>query len=271
VGALRRDAARSGGGLVERRVPATRAAALAALAFAILWLEAGGFGALWRRRLDLVSTALACAAAAPLAFATGDGAIAWLEQRLRERPGDARLLVALGVARAEEGRETEAAHALRAAAVGARDPGDAALAYYDLGVLELSRDRLEAARDAFLDALALAPDDAEARFNLEWTLRALAAAPPAKQKKDEEEQEQDKQRPEPELPDPSQQGGGERPPPGGPRPAPQFDLAAAERFAPELSPDRVERWLDAVADDPSRGLRDAAREQQGRRGGPERW
>jgi len=103
-----------------------------------------------------------------------------LEAHLRNHPGDARALVWLGLARSRRGEGEEALRAF-AAAASARDPDLAALAYYDLGVAALRAGRLETARDAFLDAVALAPDDRRALFNLEWTLEALAergATPP---------------------------------------------------------------------------------------------
>ncbi len=87
--------------------------------------------------------------------------------------------------------------------MGARDPGDAAVAYYDLGVLEAQRRRFDAARDAFLDALALAPDDAQARFNLEWSLRALTQVPaPPEQRRADDDGAENAERPEPKRPDP---------------------------------------------------------------------
>jgi Ca-activated chloride channel family protein len=271
LGALRRDAALASGGTVERRVPASRTAPLAALAFALLALEwVGGPRALVRALRRPRAAAVAAALAAllgPAALAAGEDAIAWLEARLRERPGDAALLVTLGVARAESGRDEESARALRAAAVGAADPRDAALAYYDLGVLELRRERFSEARDAFLDALALAPEDEQARFNLEWALRALERQPPEQRQQSHERGEQ--QQPEP---DPgSEDARAPAPPPQGPLPTPAPRPEAAQRFAPELSPDRVEKWLDAVEDDPSRGLRDSAREGRPRRSERARW
>lgn len=269
VAALRRDAAAASSGTVERRVPALRVLPLAALALLLLALEAmGARPREWRAFLAprrAVAAAAAVLVVASLARASADDdAIAWLEARLRERPGDARLLTALGVARAETGRLDEAARALRAAALRAKDDGDAAIAYYDLGVLELRRERFEAAQAAFFDALALAPDDGEARFNLEWAVRAQAAQPPPGKRADEDSPDE-AERPEPELPDPKAM-----PPPERAQPTPEPDA----RFAPELSPDRVDKWLDAVGDDPARGLRGAAGEGDGRRaasGGLARW
>jgi tetratricopeptide (TPR) repeat protein len=165
------------------------------------------------------------------------------------------------VARAEQGREDEAALALRAAAVGARDRGDAAIAFYDLGVLEVQRKRYEAARDAFLDALALAPEDA--KVDLEWSLRASAGA--AGTRRADDAGAETGERPEPERPDPNEppgarEGKGTTPPSELPKPASAGGAESKRGFAPELSPDRAQQWLDAVTDDPGHALRAAARD-----------
>jgi Ca-activated chloride channel family protein len=271
LGALRRDAARGPGETVARRVPASRVAPLAALAFALLLVEwIGGPRALLaslrpRRRGAIAAGIVALSLAASGLAAEGD-TIARLEVLLRERPGDARLLVALGVARAEQGRDEEAAFALRAAAIGARDPGDAAVAYYDLGVLEVQRKRYAVARDAFLDALALAPEDHQARFNLEWSLHALAeAARESEQRHADAAAQETGERPEPKQPDATQppaprQGDSPPPPSELPRPSTANGAEPGRGFAPELSPDRAQQWLDAIADDPGRALRAIARE-----------
>lgn len=181
-----------------------------------------------------------------------------LEEALRERPGDAALLVALGVARAERGDAEGAAHALRAAALGARDPALAGLAWYDLGVLALDAGRLAVARDAFLESLALAPDDGEARFNLEWTLEALAAEPPPPPASDQGSEEERSQEQEPGAP-----------PPGAPEAdaereevSPQPDAGTPPRYAPELTEEEVERWLDEVDDAAGAALRAAAGDER---------
>src|SRR5262249_53961376 len=143
VAALRRDASSVSGGMVERRVPALRAAPLVAIAVALLAGEAIGLRALARlfaRRRRAALAAAAIAAIASLASATGqDDAVAWLESQVRAHPGEPRWLIALGVARAEADRLDEAQHALRGAAVGATRSEDAAVAYYDLGVVALRR------------------------------------------------------------------------------------------------------------------------------------
>ena len=232
VAALRRDASPLPGQLVERRVDAVRVAPFAALAFALLALEAAG-----RRRAGrhlIVSIAGLALAGAGLPAAEEEiapPALEELEARLRAHPGDARSLLWLGLARAGRGRHDEAARAFAAAALSARDPALAGLAYYDLGVTALARGDLEAARDAFFDAVALAPADRRAVYNLEWTLAALAQRPPE---------------PPPE-PDPAPQ---ER------RPEPREREPADE--PPPLTPEEARRWLEAVGDDPGRALRAAA-------------
>ncbi len=276
VAALRRDAVSVSGGMVERRVPALRAAPLVAIAVALLAGEAIGLRAIARffaRRRRAALAAAAIAAIASLASATGqDDAVAWLESQVRAHPGEPRWLIALGVARAEADRLDEAQHALRGAAVGATRSEDAAVAYYDLGVVALRRQDFAAARDAFLDALALAPEDREARFNLEWALRALASAPPpeASKRAGDDERERD-ERPDPKHPDPSEPPAPRPDQSDSKQPTPRPD--AARGYAPELSPDRVAKWLDSVGDDPRRGMRNAARGTDGRRtrGSVARW
>jgi tetratricopeptide (TPR) repeat protein len=283
---IRRDAGHGPDDTVLRRVPAVRTGPLAALALALLWLEWAGAG---RRRPDAprargerlfarwtqrrarataafaVSVALAYnvarAGAQPpgiaLSPASAARAGAQLESELRARPGDSALLVALGVARAEAGDRDGAVHALRAAAVAARDPALAALAWYDLGVLAIDARVLERARDAFLDALALRPDDEQARFNLEWTLRALRAEPPEPppaggESGDDPSDDETQREPAPsDEPDRATQD---------PADAPQPDdgAPARPRFAPTLGDDEVERWLSRIDDAATQALRAAA-------------
>ena len=258
---------------MARRVAAVHIVPLAALAFLLLWLEAAA------PRLRVAKRApLALAAIALLAGVIGSGdAVSSLEAQLRQRPGDPTLLLALGVARAEAGDHAAAGRALEAAALRAGEPHLASLAYYDLGVLELDRRRYEAARDAFLDALALHPADRRARFNLEWTLRALQAVPP----------------PEP-LARPGEPGADEPEPSPGEepranereRPASDADPTSPSRggdsevadenesWAPTLDEVEVRRWLEAVGDESGLALRRRAREAEANAGsepsGP-RW
>ena len=178
------------------------------------------------------------------------GEVERLEARLRERPRDPELLIRLGVARQERGQSSEAARAFTAAALLARDPALAALAYYDLGVARLEAGRLAEARDAFFDALALAPGDREARFNLEWALRALAAAPPPP---DAAPPPRSERPPEPARAEPDASGDDGAPHPGA---------------APGPSAEELRRWLERVDDDLGHALRSAAREPRGARREP---
>jgi tetratricopeptide (TPR) repeat protein len=176
---------------------------------------------------------------------------------VQERPGDPRLLIELGLARLERGRHPAAERALLAAALSAREPSLAALAYYDLGVAALEQGHLEAARNAFFDALALDPSDRQARFNLELTLIALAKRAPL---------------PVPELREPSQEA--EKPRAERPKPEQSLadeDAAASGERAPGSPPpgeEQRQRWLERVRDDPTHALRAAARAQ--RRASPRR-
>jgi Ca-activated chloride channel family protein len=276
--AVRRDADRTGTGFVERRVPVSRAAPLAALALLLLLVEAGGLGlASWRRWQAgvLVASALLLAGAGPLEEA---------EAHVKGRPDDPLALVAVGIARAEAGDAREAERAFLAAALRARDPRAAALAYYDLGVTALGRGDLEGARDAFLDALALAPDDREARFNLEWTLAALAETPilmmappesdaktppregpgqaPGRAGSEAGEADEAADGEVPQEPQPAEGEAAARP--GETKGAAEGARGAEvgrERAAPapaRLGAKEAARWLEAVRDDPGRALASAA-------------
>jgi tetratricopeptide (TPR) repeat protein len=297
---IRRDAASAPGETVERRVAAVRVAPFAALAFALLAAELA-FGALaaalvgplslpsqaTRRRstLPALSTLLVLLLAAPPRSrgAEPDGhalaGIPALEAAAAREPRDPTLLLRLGLARARAGLGPEAERAFLAAALYARDPGLASLAYFDLGVTALERGALERARDAFLDTLALSPADGEARFNLEWTLRALQEAPPPRGAESPSGAED----PRAGAADDERPGGAEtsteRGARGGQGPHSEPDAGsgaptdnapeAAAGDAPQAAPlDAADtaRWLHAVQDDPGRGLRDAAR----RAGGGER-
>jgi Ca-activated chloride channel family protein len=264
---IRRDARPTPDGWIERRVDVARFGPFAALALALLLLE----GAPRLPRRGSGATTLA----ALLCVAAGSGARAEpldaLEAQVRRRPDDAAALLYLGEARVLSEAPEEAKRAFLAAVVRAGDDETAALAYYDLGVVALQQGDLASARDAFFDAIALAPDDAIAKFNLEWTLRALAAVPP--------------------LPPtgrnrPGPPGREEETAPGEQRQEEKSSTAAEgepergvsaesgdETRDPvaELDPEQARQWLEAVEDDPRRALRSAvgSRGQQPR-GGP-RW
>jgi Ca-activated chloride channel family protein len=254
---LRRDASAVPGALVARRVRAPRVFPLVAAAFGLLLGEALPRPRRPRALVPGVALAtplfvLLLLGAAP-APPFGGGAVGPIEARLRTSPGDPRLLVRLGLARFERGENAAAARAFAAAAVVAADPGVAAIAYYDLGVTALALGDLETARDAFFDALALAPGDREARFNLEWTLEGLATRPPAAPP------------PQPEstpLTSEAEGPAANRPPP----PTEALPTSAAVQVglpadAPPPSEAERARWLSRVDDDPTRSIRTATRRE----------
>lgn len=271
----------AGGGVSVRRVPAVRVAPLAALAFVVLaleWLGAGG-----RLRRGAGTLAVVAAAAATVGAGPGDEPPlpptpepAALEAHLRGHPGDPEALVWLGLARAERGELAEAERAFAAAALLARDPELAALAFDDLGVTALAQGRLERARDAFFAALALDPGRRRAIYNLEWTLAALAARPPEPEEGGGERSEEpgpsepeaprdDESTPESDAPEAGAEIGGER------REDADAARAGSAGAAPELSESEARRWLESAPDDPARALRAAAArvgEARPRREGP---
>jgi len=266
VDEVRRDARAAPDGWIERRVDVTRFGPFAALALLLLLLE--GAPRLPRRGAAAALALLLCCAPGPGAHAEP---LEVLEARVRETPADAAALVRLGAARALSGAPEEAKRAFLAAAVRAGDDEIAALAYYDLGVVALEQGDLESARTAFFDAIALAPDDVIAKFNLEWTLRALEAAPPPPPT--------GRGRSGPPGPEeeaaPGEQSREEESVPGEPERRVSAESTAPDDTphpSPELDPQRARHWLEAVEDDPGRALRSAAAAGRGAqpRRGP-RW
>ena len=249
LAAIRRDAAGAPGAKVLRRVRAAPIVPLAALAFALLLLEGmprrPRLGASRRDAQALAGAAAVLVAAVPAP--AGDDALAStaaLEAQARALPGEPAALIELGAARLARGQRDAASRAFLAAALSTDDAEAAGVAYFDLGVAALESGDYPAARDAFLDALALLPGDARARFNLEWTLQALEQhAPVANPEPPEAEDQPPKPAPAPPL---------EQPEPDAPR-----DEAQPE--PPPLSPEEQQRWLARVQDDPGRALRAAAR------------
>ena len=161
-----------------RSLPVAIAWPFAGFAFVALLAEAG-LAARAPRRPQSLSRSLARAARRRWVGLSGlvlALAIGW---RADARDGagsrSAAEWLARGVARALAGDAIGAARDLEAASVLANDPAVVARAEYDLGVLALMGGDLESARDHFLTSLVHAPDDHEARFNAEWTLRAIAA------------------------------------------------------------------------------------------------
>ncbi len=269
LAAARRGLQPGPGGTLRRELPVTHTALPAALALLLLLAELLANDPLATearergRRARRQIRRFALAASAVWMLGAGTPETLALEERVRRWPDDARALVALGVARAEAGDPVEAARAFAAAAVRARGGDDAALATYDLGVALLEAGDLAGARDAFFDALALAPGDRQAKFNLEWALRAIESAPPP-----------------PESNEPS----GEPPPPDAepsdeatPEPPPAPEPAAGETSQARepgqqprpLSPEEVARWLDSVEDRPLPAFRRKLAESAGARSGPQ--
>jgi Ca-activated chloride channel family protein len=244
VAELRRDAGGLPGEMVERRVRATRVLPFAALAFALLAAE--GLPRPRRRALLAGGLCALLVGAGPGRSPRGPA-----EARPATAPPDAGRLVDLGLERLARGRRDSARRAFLAGALSARDPSLAALAYYDLGVVALEQGDFEGARDAFFDALALAPEDREARYNLEWALEALPTPGTAPESEPGEEGAQD------ERPQTGLEPRSERP---------------EHASASELSEEQRRRWLGRVKDDLDRALRSAARSGESvRRGRGPAW
>ncbi len=259
---IRRDAAASHGAPVPRRVDAVRVAPLVAVAFLLLLAEMLPRPMLsrpksWLRPRPAVAAASLMAvtlltAAAPAPRASGETATlieivnrnaeVKRSNRLGANLDNAYQWLALGLARLEEREPESAARAFVAAAVFAREPELAALAYYNLGVAALEQRDLETARDAFFDSLALAPGDSQARFNLEWTLLGLAVRPP----------------PSPPEPRPEEESGRSTSPADeSPPETTEPDLVPATSDVAGPTPSEAERarLLGRVIDDPTRGFR----------------
>ena len=231
---LHRDAGRAGG-VVVRRERAVQVLPFAALAFALLLLEGLPVPpALRSGRRAAAAAALLLLAAGPLTH----------EAALR--------LQRAGLEKLERGDTEGARRALEAAALAARETALAALAYYHLGVAHLAAGELEDARLAFFDALALDPEDAMARFDLEWTLAALARRPPPSPPAAASDEQELK------LPRPAPEAARERE--TEPAPGERREAAPAP---PALGAEERQRLLDRVPDDPSRALRLTARSGAG--------
>lgn len=300
---LHRDAHPVADHTLERRLPVSRYGLPAGLALALLLLEGLLAGKprraatrparAWPRAAHALPSLVLAACLVLVLGAAPDvpppaGAVASLEKQVARRPEDVRALLALGVAQARSGDRQEARRSFLAALVRARRPEDAGLAYYDLGVAALEDQRLAEARDAFLDALATDPANREARFNLEWTLRALDRQPPpsrsapheappprplrpsekpqASQHRGAAEKKAGEKKAGPGEPALSESAAGEVQPGGSP--------AGGSGAALRLDPRSAERWLRAVRDDASRAFQAAAQaaapREPARRAGP-RW
>ncbi len=251
--AVRRDVGNTPGAPVERRVRAVRVAPLAALAFGLMLIEALQPLRLRIRRKRsparraALATAIIAIATLGIAPPTQNTTLNLLEAQLRHHPGDVRLLVELGLARLERGRQQAAQRAFLAAALSTSDPELAALAYYNLGVAALEEGSYDVARDAFFDALALRPGDRRARFNLEWSLAALSAETHKPDSKSSRrlaaEREPGAPRRQEEEPETTEAG----------------RSSETETSPQPLDPERRDRWLARVQDDPAAALRSVAR------------
>lgn len=246
---IRRDVGTLPGQRFERRVLAIRVAPFAVLALALLLLEGLPRSRLrspGRVAIGLVGLLALLGFASPEIERPDDPGVAnttrALEGLLRRQPNDPLLLLELGRARLGAGQHAGAARAFLAAAIYAADPATVARAHYSRGVAELERSQLGMARDAFFEALAFDPSDRRARFNLEWTLLALATRPP-------------------ESPQPGRDPAGPEPPEAAREPRPP---AARESQAQQTRPARLDaaaraRSLNRIVDHVGASLRAAAR------------
>jgi Ca-activated chloride channel family protein len=112
------------------------------------------------------------------------------------------------------------------------DRGLQARSFYNLGNTRFREGKFEDALKAYRSAIDLAPGDQDAKFNYELTLQRLEdqKKPPPPEKKEEEKEEEQEQKPHPQpSPSPAQS------------PPPQ-----EEKEEPEMSPEDVERLLNAL-------------------------
>ena len=272
VAELRRGAEPLPDGTLLRTVPATRERIPALLALALLlgegllpirrWPRTSLPRARRQRRAAAGVAAVAVLALLGLGASAPDPGTPLPRWAHRSPPATAAELLRLGLGRAQRAEWSEAERAFLAAAVRAHSPSLAGLAYFDLGVAALARGDLAAARDAFFDSLAVDPHQPQAKANLEWTLLRLSRKPPSR---GAPPPKPGSAQPEP-GPTPKPQRAA---PPPGPRSAPQARPAPHPQPAPgtrrsvssppALSPEEVQRWLDAVEEDPRPGLLGAAR------------
>ncbi len=128
---------------------------------------------------SLCATSGAARAAHPLVegnrlYGAGDfrGAARVYQEALRQKPDDPALWTNLGAARYRIG-DFKGAEEAFTRAQGARDRGVAARAGHGRGNALFRQERYREALDAYRSALEARPDDADARFNYELTLRKL--------------------------------------------------------------------------------------------------
>jgi Ca-activated chloride channel family protein len=293
---VRSELAQAEGDTITRRELTATVLPFASAAALLLLLDALPLGAMSQRaaRSNTTMPARATARARPAPRAV-PALLCTLPLLLlgAGRPGepwddaDAAASLRRGLALAEVGDWPAAWDSLQPVATFARDPEQAALAWYNLGVIYLEIGPLVKARDAFYEALALRADDHQARFNLEWTLLAIArdetSAPPAVAPREspDDEREPTSSNDEDDRSGESQVGQGDPETPDGSDPPSQdarpstgaesaqargSEAGAGERTRLDaLDESDVKRWLDRVEDDPGRGVRALARRSGERR------
>jgi len=295
VSAIRAEAGRAPGELIEREVATAAVLPFAGVAFALLSLEALRSGRRREKRgakRETSAGASEARAAGPVRHRATAAVAGLVAALLLSTPAPLRgdvsvdrlaptvdpgALLLEGLAHHEAERWPQARRAFAAAAVLARDPKVAAVAYHDLGVVALAQRDYAAARGAFFDSLALAPGRIETRYNLEWTLLAIERderAPPESSLLDdptsptppsdepESESEEDaRPRPAPEFE--AGEGKSEDEPSTAPteRPPESTSGAPSSQSASAHEPISAEQraqWLDRIKDDPAAALRSAA-------------
>lgn len=188
-----------------------------------------------------------------------DRALEGFLDRQIARPDDAGTMRNVGAARYRLGDFAGAAEAYRQAAASAADPELQERALYDLGNAVYRQGQLEEAVKAYEAALAIDPDDEDARYNLEFVREEIRRRlEEAKQREQQQQQQEQQPQPEPE----EQQGEQEQeqeqqqpqPEPGGEEPQPQPEEQQEQQAQPssgdpeerELSPEEVEALLRSL-------------------------
>ena len=119
-----------------------------------------------------------------------------------------------------------------------------------------------------IETHVLAPADPKAKFNLEWALRALGReTPPPPPEESEPGESSEPPDAEAAAPEPQQEPE-QAPSSAAPEQGPAEPSQASEP-RPDLSPEDVARWLDAVRDQPLPAFRQKLGESAGPRTGPQ--
>ncbi len=190
-----------------------------------------------------------------------DRALEGFLDRQIARPDDAGTMRNVGAARYRLGDFAGAAEAYRQAAASAADPELQERALYDLGNAVYRQGQLEEAVKAYEGALAIDPEDEDARYNLEFVReeirRRLEEAKQREQQQQQQEQEQpqpeeqqseeqqgEEEQQQPEEPQPEAQGEEPQPQPEDQPQQPQPSSGDPEER--ELSPEEVEALLRSL-------------------------